>query len=138
MRALLNIVHILLALLSNAGGLDLTWIPADADGPLPVSENYRDALTKLCTIIKGKEQLAPELIGKKEIIERMCVKLSMSKNASVGPSNPSVGYAVAALLGFGTLYLLWGYSKHLIFISSRSPVNPTPESLREIRVKKFL
>ena len=125
------------AIFRLAFALDLNWIPADEDGPLPVSSSYRDELRKLCALLNDKKALPPEIIGKKEIIERMCTKLRSASGSGMS-SNTNVGYAVAVLLGVATLYLLWGYSKHLIFISTRDPAIPSTESLREKRMKKFI
>ena len=32
----------------GASALDLTWLPADPDGPLPLSTKFRESLARLC------------------------------------------------------------------------------------------
>lgn len=54
---------------------DVSWIPSDPDGPLPLSSNFRSSLRKLCNLIdQGK--VPPDLEGDKLLVVRkMCVKL---------------------------------------------------------------
>ena len=37
----------------GASALDLTWLPADPDGPLPLSTKFRESLARLCDIAEG-------------------------------------------------------------------------------------
>ena len=44
-----------------AVGLDVSWLPSDADGdgPLPLSSSYRENLRKLCTVFADKAKPLP-------------------------------------------------------------------------------
>jgi len=70
-----------LAMVPTARGFDLSWIPADGEGPLPLSRAYRDQLARLCDIVEGKDAsaLPPSIASRLADIERMCAKLKSSQ-----------------------------------------------------------
>lgn len=95
--------------------LDVSWIPTDPDGPLPLSARYRDSLRKLCTLIESGQSLPAELVQKKHILTKMCQKLKSGDNniKSAGStfnifSVTSISrVAIAGIVGAGCKYLLW-------------------------------
>lgn len=58
-----------------AVGFDLTWIPADPEGPLPLSQAFRDQLSKLCDIIDGGGPMPPTIEARLADLKKMCAKL---------------------------------------------------------------
>jgi hypothetical protein len=71
-------LFILIFLFGIASSLDVSWLPSDADGPLPLSTNYRKALGKLCVMISSGQKLPPEMNSKLHIIKKLCEKLESS------------------------------------------------------------
>ena len=55
--------------------MDVSFIPSDPDGPLPLSSNYRESLRKLCDIMDKNKPIPPELEAKKAVMKRLCVRL---------------------------------------------------------------
>jgi hypothetical protein len=49
---------ILASWVQHAYSLDVNWLPADADGPLPQSEKYRSSLRQLCQRLEAKDSHA--------------------------------------------------------------------------------
>ena len=95
----------LLLLSGCAFALDVSWLPADAEGPLPLSASYRAKLRKLCSMTS----LPPELAAsKRQTLRTMCSKLA-AYDANVAGSSPAGGGAallpVLALLAAGVAYL---------------------------------
>jgi hypothetical protein len=73
---LLCILLITLSWSQHAVGLDVNWLPADADGPLPLSLAYRENLRKLCVATEEGSSV-PNTIqqaDQKKII-KLCAKL---------------------------------------------------------------
>jgi hypothetical protein len=54
-------VFVVLAVGQLVTGLDVSWIPSDADGdgPLPLSSSYRQSLRKLCSLYGDKSRPMP-------------------------------------------------------------------------------
>lgn len=96
-------------------GLDVSWIPTDPDGPLPLSAKYRDSLRKLCSLMKSGGPLPAELNEKKHILNKMCHKLHAgdSNIASVDKFRNMFSVATVRrviIAGFVSLiskYLIW-------------------------------
>ena len=65
-------------------GLDVSWIGSDADGPLPLSENYRQSLRSLCVLMQGNSRLPPELEAKRTVLDTMCIKLKTEEESLDG------------------------------------------------------
>lgn len=70
--SLLAVSHV-----SVTKALEASWIPADADGPLPQSTRYRDSLRQLCFQLKenGGKNLSPEIVAKKGVLKKVCQRL---------------------------------------------------------------
>ena len=65
--------------------MDVSFIPSDPDGPLPLSSSYRDSLRKLCDIMDKKRPIPPELEAKKAVMKKLCVRLKKDdKNVAAG------------------------------------------------------
>lgn len=71
-------VFILLGTLIH--GLDVSWIPSDPDGPLPLSTRYRSALQALCNQLASGQKLHPDVAAKKVVLQKMCRKLQESSS----------------------------------------------------------
>ena len=96
---------LLFAMVLATEALDLTWIPADKDGPLPMSARFRDKLRQLCLheslpAIRDK--------AKRKQAKKMCKQLEEADNRStLGLDSESGSYlflalvAAAALVVFG-------------------------------------
>jgi hypothetical protein len=137
-------------LCSRAVGLDLNWMPADedGDGPLPLSENYRDQLRKLCAILADpNNDQPPEIAGKREIIDRKCAKLKQSDSgssfgsgsfgSSAGASE-ALGYIIAAAVcGYALWLVLQAAMPRLQARMDSLRTTPSADELREMRLKKF-
>jgi hypothetical protein len=101
--------------------LDVSWIPTDPDGPLPLSARYRDSLRKLCTLIESGQSLPSELTQKRHILNKMCEKLKSGDNniKSAGGifnifSVSSISrVAIAGIVGAGCKYVLWDNRRDL-------------------------
>ena len=95
--------------------LDVSWIPTDPDGPLPLSARYRDSLRKLCTLMESGKALPAELTQKKHILQKMCKKLKSGDNNIKSAGNVFDAFsvssisrvAIAGLVSAGCKFLLW-------------------------------
>jgi hypothetical protein len=100
-------LYLLWTVLINAK-LDVSWIPSDPDGPLPLSSRYRSALQLLCKQIHSGQKLSPEIAAKKAVLQKMCIKLQESNSISI--ANPFENLPIQKLLvsfiviGGGTYY----------------------------------
>ena len=70
------------ALFATAAAFDVSWIPADPDGPLPLSKAYRENLKRLCVVVRTVKPLPPSIVAKLPVIEKLCAKLEASSGAS--------------------------------------------------------
>mmetsp|Transcript_16083 Transcript_16083/g.49745 ORF Transcript_16083/g.49745 Transcript_16083/m.49745 type:complete len:145 (-) Transcript_16083:78-512(-) len=61
---------------------DLTWIPADGEGPLPLSKSYRDQLSRLCALLETASALPPSIEARRGDVEKMCAKLRDAERAA--------------------------------------------------------
>jgi hypothetical protein len=101
--------------------LDVSWIPTDPDGPLPLSARYRDSLRKLCTLIESGQSLPAELTQKRHILNKMCEKLKSGDNNIKSASGifnifsvSSISrVAIAGIVGAGCKYILWDNRRDL-------------------------
>ena len=101
--------------LNTAVALDVSWIPTDPDGPLPLSANYRDSLRKLCYLMESGIPLPDELNQKKRVLDKMCRKLRTGDNNIASVDNfrnmfsvASVrGVVIAGFISLGCKYFLW-------------------------------
>lgn len=72
------VLILLSCLITIIHSLDVSWLPSDPDGPLPLSSKYRAALSKLCTMISSGQTLPPEINVKLPILKKLCIKLQSS------------------------------------------------------------
>jgi hypothetical protein len=137
-----------------ATGLDLSWIPADGDGPLPLSASYRASLRRLCGMMEGRDgTISPELEEKKAVLMTMCKKLASSDAHTDGGydavNTRSALYGIVGLGIIGGSYYLWttrarSFVTNPLFSRAQSPLSSSGVSnaesmnaLREARLKKF-
>jgi len=50
-RILMPLLLLLTVAPPPSAGLELSWLPADPDGPLPMSQNFRTQLATLCALV---------------------------------------------------------------------------------------
>lgn len=147
------LVLALLALLLSQGALalDVSWIPADPDGPLPLSTKYRAALKQLCTIMETSSKVPPELEAKKEVMKKLCRRLREDESLVGGSylgnlkslGRLGVGVCIAACAGAAWVYrdeigsavrgLLRGRGRALHTVSDAA----TLQAVREARMRRF-
>lgn len=132
------IIIVLLGTLWSSTAFDVNWIPADSDGPLPVSEAYRDSLRKLCTILDSGEAIPQEAAHKRHVIDKMCSKLKQTDSfvdmTGFAVGTQTLGYLVGAVVVMWGLYTISGifYTK-----TTSNTTPPAADALREMRLKKF-
>lgn len=129
------LIILFLCQIPSHSSIDVSWLPADADGPLPLSTNYRIALGKLCALIKSGQPMPPEIREKEKVLNIWCKKLqssssisspswsildSLSFDLTTFPSKKIV--ATVALAGGGTL--LWLYRLYVLNYFKRKQVFP--------------
>ena len=138
--------------------LDVSWIPTDPDGPLPLSAKYRDSLRKLCSLMKIGGPLPPELNEKKLVLNKMCQKLqagdsniaSVDKFRNMFSVATVRGVVIAGFVGLVSKYLIWdkrrGIRKYLNSIpkklssAGKGDISNTLTDVqiaREARLKRF-
>ena len=109
---LIRVLLIGLLCLKRACSLDVSWIPSDPDGPLPLSKSYRDSLRKLCDLISTKQinSLPPELIEKKPVLQKLCIRLK-ADDENVLSTQSLIKFSpfktIVGILGIGGTYILW-------------------------------
>jgi hypothetical protein len=133
---------VILFFVSSVAALDISWLPAEADGPLPLSSNYRVALRKLCNFLAEHKTVPAELEAKRDIITSLCTKLestdeSFGESSWLNISPPSYLVCGALVLGGGTALLLWSRRSASFGrrIDGTSPSTYT--NIREARLRKF-
>ena len=80
--------------------LDASWTPS-GDGPLPLSDNYRSTLRKLCRLLE-KDKLPPKLASSRSTIVSQCEQLREADAAggsTYGSGSPVPGW----VLGVGAV-----------------------------------
>ena len=95
--------------------LDVSWIPTDPDGPLPLSAKYRDSLRKLCGLMRSGNPLPAELTNRKRSLTKMCRKLDSGDDniASVYQGLSRFNFSsirkvlIAGFVGLGCKFLIW-------------------------------
>jgi hypothetical protein len=131
---------LVLCCLSGAVALDLKWIPAHADGPLPMSAKFRDQLRKLCAI----EKLPPSIPkAKRAVIRKMCKQLKEADSRTtleLAAENGSPLVFLACLAGT----ILYLYSQQQQATEITDPKAPTESATsaqtsaaREARLKMY-
>jgi hypothetical protein len=136
---------LLLALLQISFSLDVSWIPSDPDGPLPLSAQYRASLEKLCVLIREQRKLPKELLEKKATLRKMCKRLDDDKllvtNFPLKLNKATVGILLA-LGGGAAIWVyrdqLWSLMQSLIpSITKLEKRGDDLAAVREARMKRF-
>ena len=117
---------------TTAAAFDVSWIPADPDGPLPLSKAYRENLKRLCDVVRTVKPLPPSIVAKLPVIEKLCAKLEASSGASGSLVNRLrfVGVVAAgawAWHSYQSKGLVWDATRAA---RSRSSLSPRPLSPR--------
>jgi len=128
--------------------LDSSWIPADSNGPLPLSQNYLDQLRPLCNLLKDPTASIPARIKDNEKnIQDLCKQLDWIDSQSKDADDhvywlEGVGL-VLMLAGIG--YIVWnqwgwrwgmGWRRGVGYRGDRDVVCGETK-MREARLKKF-
>jgi hypothetical protein len=102
--ASLSVLLMLVALVSVGNGprgaaaqFDASWTPS-GDGPLPLSDNYRSTLRKLCRLLE-KDQLPPKLASSRSTIVGQCEQLREADAAggsAYANGSPVPGWVIGA------------------------------------------
>ena len=143
---LVHFIVVIGIILLQAQALDVSWIPSDPDGPLPLSHRYRESLSALCGQIASGAALPPEIQEKRKVLDNMCSKLSASEGVSESVSDDSQNaYIFVGLIICGIIYL--GRSTVTQWYSGKArgiSTGPVPKcsdtqmrEAREARVRKF-
>ena len=117
---------------ATVAAFDVSWIPADPDGPLPLSKAYRENLKRLCDVVRTVKPLPPSIVEKLPVIEKLCAKLEASSGSGSSLVNRLrlVGVVAAGAWAWHSYQ-----SKGLIYDAtraarSRSSLSPRPLSPR--------
>lgn len=135
--------------------LDVSWIPSDPDGPLPLSAKYRDSLRKLCTLLQSGGTLPSEIQQKRHVLSKMCKKLAADDNNIASAGGGGLGLMltssikkviVIVVLGFGGFHL-WENRRAILSLLKSLFKKVKKENLqqnlidvqiaREARLKRF-
>lgn len=141
---------VLLFAVQSSLAIELNWLPADPDGPLPLSSKYRKSLQSLCKLIKSGSTLSSDVEEKRDVLVKLCAKLDAAEAVSeTDYASPLGGYRItkkllfiAAGVLFGAVGLLRTYQ---IFMSRRRSVggaktvgrSATINDVRNARLKKL-
>ena len=72
--------------------MNVDWLPNDENAPLPLSSSYRASLRKLCSLLNSGQRLPPELVAKKQVLQKQCRKLEEDDtNIKQGESEGGAG-----------------------------------------------
>lgn len=97
-----------------ASAINVDWIPADADGPLPASREFREKLLELCITLRKNVDFADALPDhKRKTVRSMCRRLREAELAERGAYDYAVNQEPASRLWMGFLFagiaLIWYY-----------------------------
>ncbi|KAJ1491745.1 hypothetical protein T484DRAFT_1932611 [Baffinella frigidus] len=116
-----------------AHAMDVSWIPSDPDGPLPMSSVFRDKLDILCSTIEiGRglpQNIPPE---KRQAVNSMCTKLRAQVGGKQNRARNNLFFHGDGVEGASPLWILVliagvGYIMYL---------RVTPSSITSFRTKK--
>jgi hypothetical protein len=142
-------VLFVMLMVSSIQATDVRWISSESEeNNLPLSENYRDSLRKLCDILRSGDPLPPQIVNQKDELEKKCDKLYIDDIQIAGSENSLLEnkwikkvpkWTWIAAIGFGCIV----YNRKRIFHqlksfggSDRRPDN-NANAVREARLKKF-
>ena len=88
----------------SVSALELKWLPADPDAPLPLSSEFRRKLGKLCTIVEDRpvSSQPPELVAKREHLLKLCAQLRQGRRLTRS-ATPLSGFAIGLARGIKKL-----------------------------------
>ena len=143
----------------SAVSMDVSWIPSEANGPLPLSENYRSSLRTLCSMLQNGKQLSSELELKRPVLKIMCQRLKEDDGGISSALSTPPSSTISYLVGGATIaYLLYtnyesiaksfkatlNYSKSFAIANSGSASSSSDTStmaekdfIRNQRLKRF-
>lgn len=139
-------------IICSSNGLDVSWIPNDPDGPLPLSIQYRQSLRRLCLLIDKGSRLPPEVEAKKNVLKKMCTKLKYDDDSIQSSINYKHSIKNVAIFAssLGGSYFIWHNRKVISNIynniirsltkrSSSSSIDSDQmlQDIREARLKRF-
>lgn len=142
------IIVIIIMIINSINCLDVSWIPNDPDGPLPLSIQYRQSLRKLCTLIEKGSRLPQEVESKRHILKKMCMKLRNDDDAIQSEINfkhniKNLGIVISSL---GGSYFIWHNRKAITnvfnnifrsFNKKNTDSEQILKEMREARLKRF-
>ena len=153
------VLVLLLSLMwSRALCFDVSWIPADPEGPLPLSKRYRDSLRRLCALVDSSEAvpLPPEVEEIKPRLVRICARLR-ADDAAAGTAPAKGGWALPKELRPLRGFLKFAALGALVFLAYKAGFIdkalellgfdaaaedaadlPNAEQLRDARLRRFL
>jgi len=106
-------------LVATTAAFDVSWIPADPEGPLPLSKAYREQLRRLCDVVRTVSPLPPSIVEKLPVIEKLCEKLDAAA-ASSGPLSALSSLRFAGVVAAGAWAWHSYQSKGLIYDATRA------------------
>lgn len=109
------------SLLHVSFALDAKFTPTEGSEQLPLSAAYRESLRKLCNVLKTGGKLPADYVNRKEILQRMCLKLDADdRNIELGSSfsiskyfSDSQPMMLTTVLSLGGAYIAWT-QRHVI------------------------
>jgi hypothetical protein len=117
------VLTILFMLCVVSSGLDVSFTPADPDpdSSVPLSENYRKHLRKICEVLKKGGTLPEGIQSNKEKFKKMCAKLAADDENIQGSGSSFGGVSLPRkwiFLGLfmGGSFLAWKF--HPMILSS--------------------
>lgn len=145
-----NIMIIMIMMICSCitNALDVSWIPNDPDGPLPLSIQYRQSLRRLCSLIEKGSRLPAEVESKRNVLKKMCTKLRSDDDAiqSSIKFNHNIKTAAIAATSLGTSYFIWTNRRAItnIYNNIKRSFNKRDtdsdqmlKEIREARLKRF-
>ena len=91
------------------GAFDVSWIPSDADGPLPLSEKFYFKLDKLCRVLESGDGDRAIPSDKRAVLVKMCDQLEEARRVrgggGGGSGHGSQGWVLIILLACAGFYL---------------------------------
>jgi len=98
---------ILALLVVSSWALEGHWFPADPEGPLPTSKEYRDRLRSLCNVMSSGNRLPKELEDKKPELQRLCQRLAEADKGAEPEEAINYGFWVCVLAALVVGYYLY-------------------------------
>jgi len=136
--------------LSIASALDVSWLPADPEGPLPVSKEFRDKLRSLCNSL-SPSFLSSLSVTKRDQITKMCAQLAVADSAASGGNSFEMGgsFWLLILAGClaayfyrtgrfpGSLFQRLQTATGKVLNTNNNTINTDRDQIRAARVRKF-